>query len=114
MMKDYDEKNYNRDPGYLEYGHGIYQNYFTYILDPIKRAEIPFQKFPTDLQKNIQMINRCFYSNSLEEIIENLKSEDSAFANLCLKKMQSNSTLSMKLSLKMLQQAKNLDFKGCL
>lgn len=56
-----------------------------------------------------------FRFNTLEEIIENLRREEaegSKFAATCLKKMQSNSELSMKLALRMVREAKNLDFKG--
>ncbi len=43
-----------------------------------------------------------------------LKEENSAFSNLCLQRMQANSMLSMKLALKMLRNARNLDYKGCM
>ncbi len=76
-------------------------------------------EYPRDprtlLTKNAQAINRLFYSSSLEEILDNLRREsDTPFARLCLEKMSQNSTLSMKLALRMLRQARNLDFKGCL
>lgn len=71
----------------------------------------------TILLKNATEINRCFYPSKLEEIIENLKREEAAgstFAKVCLQKMQANSQLSMKLALRMLREATNLDFKGAL
>jgi Enoyl-CoA hydratase/isomerase len=75
-------------------------------------------EFPKDprtlLLKNAQAINRIFYPSTLEEIVENLRREDTPFARQCLEKMEGNSTLSMKLALKMIRQARNLDFKGCL
>lgn len=40
--------------------------------------------------------------------------EGSPFAQLCLKKMEANSELSMRLALKMIRDAKNMDFKGAL
>ncbi len=58
-----------------------------------------------------------FSSSSLEEITENLRreaAEGSTFATVCLKKMEANSELSMKIALKMIRDAKNLDFKGAL
>lgn len=48
-------------------------------------------EFPTDPQrsfiKNVEIINRCFYPNSIEAIIDNLKREESPFAKLCVQKM---------------------------
>jgi hypothetical protein len=46
--------------------------------------------------------------------LDNLKREESPFARYCLEKMQQNSQLSMKLALKLLRDARNLDFKGAL
>ena len=46
--------------------------------------------------------------------MENLKRENTPFAHACLQQMAKNSMLSMKLALKMVRQAFNLDFKGCL
>lgn len=50
-----------------------------------------------------QMIGRCFYANSIEEIMENLRKEGSPFALECLAAMERNSKLSMRLALKMLR-----------
>jgi hypothetical protein len=55
--------------------------------------------------KHRQLIDRCFYSNSLEEIMDNLRKETDPFAKKCLKAMEKNSYLSMKLALKMLRNA---------
>lgn len=55
------------------------------------------------LLQHQQLIDRCFWSNSIEEIMENLKRESHPFAQEILQKMQSNSMLSMKLALKMLR-----------
>ena len=57
-------------------------------MDPIKNfGSLPFTRYPTLLSKNIEMINRCFNSNNLEEIVENLKKEETNFSRLCLDKM---------------------------
>jgi len=64
--------------------------------------------------KHRQLIDRCFYSNSLEEIMDNLRRESDPFAKKCLQAMEKNSYLSMKLALKMLRNAKNLCYRGCL
>lgn len=94
----------------------MYQNYYNYIMAYVKSHS--GHEYPHDpktlLLKNATAINRCFYSTTLEEIVENLKREESPFAQMCLDKMQSNSELSMKLALKLLRDARNLDFKGAL
>lgn len=104
--------------GYLENrDEALYLNYYNFLMGYVK-SHIGHE-YPRDprtlLTKNAQAINRLFYSSSLEEILDNLRREsDTPFARLCLEKMSQNSTLSMKLALRMLRQARNLDFKGCL
>jgi len=46
--------------------------------------------------------------------MENLRNETHPFAQEALKSMQMNSMLSMKLALRMLRKAKNMDYKGAL
>lgn len=46
--------------------------------------------------------------------MENLRNETHPFARECLEAMERNSPQAMQLTLKMLRQAKNLDYKGCL
>lgn len=46
--------------------------------------------------------------------MELLKQEDSPFAKFCLEKMEMNSMLSMKIALKMIRDARNMDYKGAL
>jgi hypothetical protein len=55
--------------------------------------------------KNRQLIDRCFFSNSIEEIRENLRKESHPFAKKCLDAMDKNSPLSMQLALKMVRKA---------
>jgi hypothetical protein len=74
----------------------------------------PFNRNTRAFFKEQDTINRCFYPNTIEEIMENLRKEDSAFAKLCLEKMNNNSMLSMKIALKMLRDAKNKDYRGAL
>ena len=62
----------------------------------------------------MEMIGRCFYSNSIEEIMQNLREENHPFATKCLEAMKRNSDLSMRLALKMLRQAQNTDYASCL
>ena len=44
----------------------------------------------------------------------NLREENTPFARKCLQAMERNSDLSMRLALKMLRQATNLDYARCL
>lgn len=61
-----------------------------------------------------QLIDRCFWSNSVEEIMDNLRREDHPIAKEMLSKMEKNSMLSMKLALKMLRMSKNQCFSKVL
>lgn len=60
------------------------------------------------------MINRCFLSQSVEEIMENLEKEPSQFAKRCLEAMKKNDMLSMRLTLKLIREAQNSDYATCL
>ena len=61
-----------------------------------------------------EMIARCFYPSTIEEIKQNLRDEGSPFALKCLEAMERNSDLSMRLALKMLRKAASLDYTSCL
>ena len=75
----------------------------------------PYPHNKNTFKRHTDIINRCFYPSSVEEIIELLKKEgDSPFTKLCLERMKSNSMLSMKITLKMLRDAKNKDYKSAL
>lgn len=63
---------------------------------------------------HLELIARCFYPNSVEEIMVNLEKEEHPFAKKCLEAMKNNSMLSMQLALKMLRRAINLDYTSCL
>lgn len=56
------------------------------------------------------MIDRCFFPNSVKEIMENLRLENHPFAKEVLQKMESNSMLSMELALKMQRKASNMGY----
>lgn len=62
------------------------------------------------ITKHKQMIARCFYSNTIEEIMDNLSKETEPFAKQILDRMNQNSMLSMKIALKMLRRAVNMDY----
>jgi hypothetical protein len=116
LLDRYNKENFASEPGYFDHSSGVYQNYYNYIMGYVKSHS--GHEYPHDprtlLLKNATAINRCFYPSTLEEIFDNLKREETPFAKLCLEKMQSNSELSMKLALKLVRDARNLDFKGAL
>lgn len=71
MLKKYNKRfTKEGEPGYLEHTNGIYNNYFNNILGYVKsHSGHEYPKDPrTLLLKNAAAINRCFYSNSVEEI----------------------------------------------
>lgn len=64
--------------------------------------------------QHLEMIGRCFYPSSVEEIKANLRRESHPFAKKCLQAMERNSDLSMRLALRMLREATSLDYASCL
>lgn len=64
--------------------------------------------------KHRQLIDRCFFPRSVEEIIANLKKEVHPFAQECLELMARNSMVSMQLAREMMRRAANLDYTGCM
>ena len=74
----------------------------------------PWSKPQGDATRHRELIDRCFYPNTVEEIMDNLSKETHPFAANCLEAMKRNSPQSMQLALKMLRKAINLDYKGCL
>lgn len=115
MMKNYNQR-YEGKIGYLDHTEAIYHNHYDHLMGYLKsHTHHDFNRKERAFHNQLEIINRCFYSHTVEEIIENLRHEkDTPFAQKCLERMNSNSLLSMKLALKMLRDAKNLDYKGCL
>lgn len=62
------------------------------------------------LLKHKQLIDRCFYPNSVEEIMENLRREVDPFAKKVLTQMEANSMISMKVALRMMRKAQNMAY----
>ena len=60
--------------------------------------------------KHKQLISRCFYPSTVEEITENLRRETDPFAKEILARMDKNSMLSMKIALQMLRKARNMSY----
>lgn len=86
-------------------------NYFKEQLDYLQ-LHIG-QRYPEDEGNSVnykEMVDRCFWHNSVEEIMEALKKENHPFAKQCLQSMEANSMTSMKLALQMLRKAKNMDY----
>jgi hypothetical protein len=83
LMDDYNKANNPQlDKGYLEYGEGVHFNYYSYVISQIKdHTGHPYSKnLPHSFAKEIEAMNRCFYSNTIEEIMENLRKEGSYFS----------------------------------
>jgi len=55
-------------------------------------------------------INRCFYPDSIEEIKELLKKENTDFSRECLKVMNQSSPISLALTLRLLREARSKDY----
>lgn len=55
-------------------------------------------------------INRCFRFNTVKEIINCLKEENTPFAEICLEMINKKSPISLEVTLKMLRSAKSLGY----
>lgn len=89
-------------------------NIFDYTASNLNNLGVTELGHPK-LLKDRKLIARCFMASSVEEITKNLKAEElNPFAQKCLKAMESNSKRAMDLSLTMLRNAKNMDFKSIL
>ena len=107
----------SQEPGYFEGYDGIFMNYYDYLLGYVKSHSGHDYPRTSYLVRHRASIDRLFRFSSLDEILDALRreqSEGSKFADACLKRMQNNSELSMKLALRMVREAKNLDYKGAL
>ncbi len=112
-MDEYNRSRGETEPGYLESGDPIYQNYYNHVLSYMRlHMGHPYSKSGDTFMKHQDVMNRCFYPSKVEDIMDLLRKEDSKFAKLCLQRMEANSMLSMKITLKMLRDARNKDYKG--
>lgn len=71
-----------------------------------------FKKFI--LEDHLEKINKIFNENSIENIIENLKNDNSEFAANTLKSLSKMSPTSLKVTLEQLSLGKNLTLNECL
>jgi len=93
-------KHENEGQGYLEFDEGapnragqfVYKNYFKECMDYISgRIGNGGPQHHGVAVNHQMMLDRCFFSSSVEEIMENLKRETHPFAKECLEAMQRNS-----------------------
>lgn len=90
-LRDHAFSKYLHDTVKLGSGHtGHYINHYKYNSDHV-RKNLPVE--PVDLHGSIlrkyeKDINRCFYADTIEEIIENLKKENTKFAKYCLDRFE--------------------------
>ena len=82
----------------------MYQRIYAPIADYLKsHLGHHYEADKTVAYHHREMIARCFYPSTLEEIRHNLREENTPFAKECLAAMDRNSELAMTLALKMLR-----------
>ena len=59
----------------------MFKNYYQQMMDHIMTYIGHKYSHSGNVSKHFQAIDRCFYANTMEEIIENLKKENTVFAN---------------------------------
>lgn len=81
-LKKLSDDKYKLRPGYFDTGVGDHIDYFSNLMEHVKHHYMNFAAVDhrADVAKNLDVINRCFYPNTVEEIMELLKLEDSDFA----------------------------------
>jgi enoyl-CoA hydratase/carnithine racemase len=62
----------------------------------------------------IEKLNFCFSANSMEEIFARLEEEGSQWSLNCLQNLKKKSPLALKLTLRLIREGENSDWKGCL
>jgi enoyl-CoA hydratase/carnithine racemase len=62
------------------------------------------------LDEHLKEINRCFRFDTIEEIKEALETEKSDFSEFCLKRLNKKSPISLAVTLRMLRNARKLDY----
>lgn len=88
-------------------------NFFEYMHSYLKLYTNAYCEKYDQLEailKHRELIDRCFWPNSVEEIMDNLRRDTDPYAKVILERMQNNSMLSMKIALKMLRKAKNMAY----
>lgn len=86
----------------------LFDHYHKFMLK--SNGEVFNANIDRSMLKHAQLIDRCFWHNSVEDIMEALRKEADPFAATILKRMEANSMLSMKTALKMVREARNMDY----
>jgi len=113
MLRQHSRDNYGtgNDLGYFDHEHTNFNQFAT--INGWVRTHTG-NEYTEDLVKSLlqhqQLIDRCFWPDSVEQIMENLRRETHPIAKDFLSRMESNSMTSMKIALKMLRQARNMCF----
>ena len=73
-----------------------------------------FKDCKSDLLNNILLIDRCFSSNNIKDIIKSLKNDNSSFAKKILEILLKRCPMSLAITCEMIKRAKKSSFKSCL
>ena len=71
-------------------------------------TDIKAEEHVFSLEDNLEAINRIFALGSVEEIVENLKREDAAWASKAMKSLESASPTSLKVTYKQITEGRSL------
>jgi 3-hydroxyisobutyryl-CoA hydrolase len=74
----------------------------------------PQANAPFTLEKELPRIDKIFSGNTIEEIVHNLKADDSEWSRNILENFSKVSPSSLKISLKLLEKGSQLDLQDCL
>lgn len=94
---------------------GYYLNHYKHFTN-LYESSIEFEEGDISnsfLKQHEREINRCFFANSIEEIKENLKKENSRFSKYCLKKFEENDTVALNMTLNLLRKAEKSSYSEC-
>ncbi|KAL4497195.1 hypothetical protein ABPG72_019515 [Tetrahymena utriculariae] len=83
------------------------------VMFDLGLENIEMQTSGTVTSLSLFTIARCFSANSIEEIIERLREEDTHFSRACIKSLESKSPLALKLTFKLLREGINSSWKEC-
>lgn len=94
---------------------GHYLNHYKHVADYVKSI-LPTEE--SDLTGSIlrryeRDINRCFYANTMEEIVENLKKENTKFSRYCLQRFEENDQVALNVTLALLRKAERMSYSEC-
>ncbi|KAI8870607.1 ClpP/crotonase [Ramicandelaber brevisporus] len=85
-----------------------------YVAEPPLDGSSGIEGWTYSLEQNRAAIDRCFKYNTIEEIIAALEQEKSAWADKTLETIRKMSPTSLKVSLMMLRQGRELGIAECL